>query len=227
MQNDFEVLSRILKSRYSCRAFQAQQVADADIEEIVMAASRVPTWCNAQPWQILVTKGSATKVFREALVHAAQTGDMVPDFEWPLQYSGDYQDRRRVCGYQLYEALGIERGDRERRGEQMMENFRFFGAPHVAIVTTEAELGPYGAMDTGGFIALFTLAARAKGIATVAQASVTGYAPTIRKHFEIPENRLIQTAISFGYEDTGHPANSFRTDRASIEDVLTFIEDGN
>ena len=108
----------------------------------------------------------------------------------------------------------------------MMENFRFFGAPHIAIVTTEAELGPYGAMDTGGFIALFTLAARAKGIASVAQASVTGYAPAIRKHFDIPENRKIQTAISFGYEDSDHPANSFRTERAKIEDVLSFIGDG-
>lgn len=227
MENDFKVLSRILKSRYSCRAFQSQQVADADIEEIVLAASHVPTWCNAQPWQVLVTRGSATNAFSSALVHAAQSGDMDPDFEWPLHYSGDYQHRRRVCGYQLYEALGIERDDRERRGEQMMENFRFFGAPHVAIVTTEAELGPYGAMDTGGFIALFTVAARAKGIATVAQASVTGYAPTIRKHFNIPENRLVQTAISFGYEDTGHPANSFRTDRAKITDVLTFIDNVN
>ncbi len=224
MQNDFEVLSRILKSRYSCRAFQSQNVDDADIEEIVLAASRVPTWCNAQPWQVIVTKGASTKAFSDALVHAAETGDMDPDFEWPLQYSGAYQDRRRVCGYQLYEALGIERDDYERRGEQMMENFRFFDAPHVAIVTTEVELGPYGAMDTGGFIALFTLAARAKGIATVAQASVTGYAPTIRKHFDIPENRLIQTAISFGYEDTAHPANSFRTDRANIADVLTFTD---
>ena len=225
MQNDFEVLSRILKNRYSCRAFQSRQVADRDIEEIVLTASRVPTWCNAQPWQVLVTKGAVTKALSEALVHSARTADMDPDFEWPLQYSGDYQDRRRVCGYQLYEALGIERNDREGRGEQMMENFRFFGAPHVAIITTEAELGPYGAMDTGGFISVFTLVARAKGIATVAQASVTGYAPIIRKHFEIPENRLIQTAISFGYEDTEHPANSFRTDRADIEDVLTFIDD--
>ena len=224
MQNDFEVLSRILESRYSCRAYQTRQVADADIEDIILAASRVPTWCNAQPWQVLVTKGSATQAFSKALVHAAQTEEMEPDFDWPLQYTGDYQDRRRVCGYQLYEALGIERNDYERRGEQMMENFRFFGAPHVAIVTTEAELGPYGAMDTGGFIAAFTLAARAKGIATVAQASVTGYAPTIRKHFGIPENRWIQTAISLGYEEKSHPANSFRTDRAAIKDVLTLVD---
>jgi nitroreductase len=78
-------------------------------------------------------------------------------------------------------------------------------------------------MDCGGFIALFTLAARALGVASVVQASVTGYAPIIRSHFGISENRLIQTAISFGYEDKDHPANNFRTQRAIIEDVLNIV----
>ena len=148
---------------------------------------------------------------------------MEPDFVWPVEYTGVYQDRRRACGYQLYEALGIERDDRRRRAEQMMENFRFFGAPHVAIVTSDVDLGPYGAMDVGGFIAMFAVAARAKGIASVVQASVTGYAPVIRKHFDIPSDRLIQSAISFGYENASHPANKFRTDRAEIGDVLTTV----
>ena len=103
---------------------------------------------------------------------------------------------------------------------QMLKNYTFFGAPHVAIVTSEADLGPYGSMDCGGFIAAFTLMATAKGISTVVQASVTGFAPTIRKHFDIPANRLVQTAISFGYEDAYDPSNNFRTQRAAIDDVI-------
>lgn len=223
MPDDFTVLSKLLHSRYSCRGYLAQDVDPTIIKEIVTVASRVPTWCNAQPWKVLVTCREATQDFGAVLTHAAQTSQMEPDFAWPEEYTGDYQDRRRVCGYQLYEALGIARDDREKRGEQMMENFRFFGAPHVAIVTSEANLGPYGAMDCGGFIAAFTLAAQAKGLATVVQASVTGYAPVIRKHFDLPGNRLVQTAISFGYADPDHPANSFRTERAAIDDVLTIV----
>ena len=223
MDDKFRTLSGILDSRYSCRAYLEQSVSDSDINEIITVASRVPTWCNAQPWKVLVTRGTQTTTFGDALVKAAAAGPMEPDFEWPLQYTGEYQDRRRECGYQLYEALGIKRDDRERRAEQMMLNFKFFGAPHVAIITTEADLGPYGAMDCGGFIALFTLAAQAKGLATVVQASVTGYAPAIREYFGIPVNRLIQTAISFGYEDQDHPSNSFRTTRVAIEDVVNII----
>ena len=220
MQDDFATLSRVMNSRYSCRAYTEKEVPDADIQAVVTAASRVPTWCNAQPWHLIVTKGDATKLFSNALVKAAEDGPMAPDFDWPEQYTGEYQNRRRVCGYQLYEALGIPREDRERRNEQMLKNYRFFGAPHVAIVTSEADLGPYGSMDCGGFIAAFTLMATAKGISTVVQASVTGFAPTIRKHFDIPANRLVQTAISFGYEDAYDPSNNFRTQRAAIDDVI-------
>lgn len=223
MPDDFAILSKILKDRYSCRAYLERDVAENEIEEIIAAASRVPTWCNAQPWQVLVTRGAETAEFADVLTHAAETTAMEPDFDWPVQYTGEYLDRRRVCGYQLYEALDIARDDRIRRAEQMMRNFRFFGAPHVAIITSDADLGPYGAMDCGGFIALFALAARARGVASVVQASVTGYAPTIRRHFGIPDNRLIQTAISFGYEDKDHPANSFRTERASMDEVLTLV----
>ena len=224
MHDDFTVLSKILNSRYSCRGYLKRDVDTQIIQEIVATASRVPTWCNAQPWKVLVTRGDATRKFAEVLTKAAETTSMEPDFDWPVEYTGDYQDRRRVCGFQLYEAVGIARDDRERRGQQMMENFKFFDAPHVAIITTEANLGPYGSMDCGGFIAGFTLAAQAQGLGTVVQASVTGYAPVIREHFDIPESRLIQTAISFGYADKDHLANRFRTERAAIDDVVTIFD---
>ncbi|WP_323036350.1 nitroreductase [Pararhodobacter sp.] len=223
MSDDFAIFSKIINERYSCRGYLETEVSEQDIRDIVATASRAPTWCNAQPWKVIVTRGAETRAFAEMLTKAAETTQMEPDFAWPLQYTGEYQDRRRVCGYQLYEAVGIARDDKARRAEQMMQNFRFFGAPHVAIITSDADLGPYGAMDCGGFIALFSLVARAKGIASVVQASVTGYAPAIRQYFQIPANRRIQTAISFGYEDLDHPANGFRTERADSDNVVTFV----
>jgi hypothetical protein len=42
----------------------------------------------------------------------------------------------------------------------------------------------------------------------------------IRAHFDLPESRLILCAISFGLPDTDHPANSFRTSRAGLDEVL-------
>ena len=220
MQQSYDNLRLLLNSRYSCRAYKKQEVSEKDIREIISTASRVPTWCNAQPWEVLVTRGEATEKLSQLLIESTKTQQINPDFNWPTQYVGQYAQRRRQCGYQLYESIGIQKEDKKRRKEQMMLNYKFFGAPHVAIVTSESDLGPYGSMDCGGFIATFTIVAQAKGIATIAQASVTGYAQTIRKYFQIPKNRLIQTAISFGYSDDLNPINHFRTEREKSENVV-------
>jgi nitroreductase len=219
MTDDFQTLTRLLAARYSCRAFLPTPVPEDMIQQIIQAASRAPSWCNAQPWQVTVTHGAETGRFRDALLHAVATGAPKPDLPWPSGYPGAYGERRRACGYQLYDALGIAHQDKPARAGQSLQNFHFFGAPHVAIISSESELGPYGAMDTGGFVTSFMLAATALGLGSIAQASVAGYAPLIRAHFDLPANRLILCAISFGYADPDHPANSFRTARAGLSEI--------
>lgn len=173
-----DAFSKLLTDRYSCRAFRPDPVPDADLTRITDAARHVPSWCNAQPWQIEITRGAATERLRAALTDTANTGTPpAPDLAWPTKYSGAYGERRRTCGFQLYDAVGVEKFDRAGRKAQMMRNYAFFDAPHVAIVHSPAELGPYGAMDTGGFVTAFTLAATALGVATVPQAAIAGYAP--------------------------------------------------
>ena len=55
---------------------------------------------------------------------------------------------------------------------QALENFRLFGAPHVLIVTSERDLGVYGAVDCGLYGGSLLLAAQSLGIATIAQAAL-------------------------------------------------------
>ncbi|MES0863661.1 nitroreductase [Ruegeria sp. SCPT10] len=213
-------LNNLLEQRHSCRAFRPDPVPTEQIEQIVASALRVPSWCNAQPWQLVITRGEETDRFRQALQNEVATGQPTPDIPFPTSYSGPYQDRRRACGWALYKAVGVERGDREGSAKQMMENYSLFKAPHCAILSTPAELGPYGAMDCGGFVTAFTLAAQALGIASIPQAAVAAYGPFLHRYFDIPEDRLILCALSFGYSDTDHPANSFRTDRAALGDIV-------
>ena len=104
----------------------------------------------------------------------------------------------------------------------MLENFRFFGAPHVMIITTEADLGIYGAIDCGAYVAHVMLAAQSLGIATIAQAALAGVADFVRGHFAIPPERKLVCGISFGYADPTHPANGFRTNRASLDQVVRY-----
>ncbi|SDW67455.1 Nitroreductase [Ruegeria halocynthiae] len=219
-----DALNALLTGRHSCRAFRSDRIPRPQIEQIIANAMRVPSWCNAQPWKVVVTCGAETDRFRKALQHEAAHAAPAPDLPFPSGYSGVYQDRRRACGWALNNAVGIEKGDRAASARQMMENYALFGAPHCAILSCPAELGPYGAMDCGGFVTAFALAAQALGVACIPQAAVAAYGPFLHRYFEISDDRLILCAISFGYTDEDHPANAFRTERAALEDVLDWRE---
>lgn len=217
-------LDTLCASRYSCRGFKPDLVPHEDIERIVATARRMPSWCNAQPWQVTITHGAETDRFRQALMKVAveSTSDLGAgsDLPFPSSYSGVYHSRRRACGWALYRAVGVGKGDRGASAREMMKNFELFGAPHVAILSSPRELGPYGAMDCGGFVAAFTLAATAIGVATVPQAAIATFSPFVHAHFDIPEDRNVLCGISFGYGDPDHPANSFRTARAEVEEII-------
>jgi len=105
-----------------------------------------------------------------------------------------------------------------------LENYRFFGAPHVAIVTTEASLGVYGALDCGAYAANFMLAAQSLGVSSAAQAALAAHPKLIREFFGLPENRLVVCGISFGFADPNHSVNKFRTDRADLEQAVTWVD---
>lgn len=216
-----DTLDQILSDRYSCRAFLPDAVPDADLLRIIQSARQVPSWCNAQPWQVEITRGAATDRLRAKITQTALAGTPpTPDLDWPTKYTGDYAKRRRSCGFQLYDAVGIGKGDRIGRAAQTMRNYAFFDAPHVAIIHSPAELGPYGAMDSGGFVTAFTLAATALGVATIPQAAIAAYAPLLKEHLDIADDRLVLCAISLGYADPKAPANSFRTTRAQTDDII-------
>lgn len=220
-----DTLSDILEARFSCRAFLADPVADADITRIVQTARHVPSWCNAQPWQVSITRGDGTERMRKMLTELAGSGTPPkPDLDWPKGYSGAYSERRRTCGFQLYDAVGIAKEDRAGRAAQMLRNYALFDAPHVAIVTSPSELGAYGAMDSGGFVTAFCLAAAAIGVATIPQAAIAAYAPQVRDHLGLADDRLILCAISFGYADMDHPANQFRTERATPDSIIDWAD---
>ncbi len=217
-------LGALLAERYSCRAFLPDPVSQAVIEQMLALAQESPSWCNSQPWQTVVTTGAATERFRRALLdHVEGEGAPAqPDFAYPLGYHGVYQQRRRECGWQLYDSVGVAQGDRVASARQGMENFRLFGAPHVMIITSERDLGTYGAVDCGIYVGSVMLAAQSLGVATIAQAALARASPFLHRHFAIPDHRLVVCGISFGYADPSHPANGFRTRRADLAEVVTW-----
>ncbi len=223
MTDHHTALRSLLDDRASCRAFRPDRVSQATIESVLDLAQRTPSWCNVQPWQLIITADpAATDRFRKALLTHIDGGAPEPDFAFPSAYTGVYRDRRKECGAALYSAVGVAKTDRVGTQRQTLRNFELFGAPHVAILTTEADLGTYGALDCGLYLQSFLLVAHSLGVATAPQAALAIYSPFLHEYFAIPEHRRVLVGISFGYADTSHPANNFRTTRAELDQVVTW-----
>lgn len=218
------LLADVINSRYSCRGFRSDVIAREDIEQILQLAQRAPSWYNSQGWMVHLTSGAGTARFSRALLEAVASLEENTDFETPRGYTGVRLDRRRAAGFALYDAVGIERRDREGRARQALANYEFFGAPHVALLTVHEELGPYALVDAGSYIASFCYAAQALGVATIVQAAIGLYACTVRDVLDIPAEERIVCAISFGRPDDEHPANGFRTDRADVGQVVRWVD---
>src|SRR5581483_4466532 len=218
------VLEELLNERYSVRAFLPKPVPRETIEHVLKVAQRTASWCNSQPWQVVIASGEAKERFRKLIYAEAASGaPHDSDFPYPREYLGVYLERRRESGFQLYNTLDIPRGDKAAYAKQALENYNFFGAPHVAIITTAEELGVYGAVDCGLYVDTFMLAAQALGLGTIAQAALARRSDVVRKYFKLGDDRRVVCGISFGYPDHDHIVNSYRTSRAKLTDAVRFV----
>jgi nitroreductase len=216
-------LEALLTARHSCRGFDGRPVPPDVIARLLALAQRSPSWCNTQPWQVIVTEGQATRQLSDAATAFAAANPPAPDVPFPERYAGPFLERRRECAWQLYDSVGVAKGDRAASAVEAMRNYAFFGAPHVAVVTTERDLGAYGALDCGIYAGCFLLAAQSLGLASIPQAALGAVAPAIRELYDLPPERQVLLGISFGYADPAHPANGFRTHRADLADVVTHV----
>jgi len=226
-----QTLSNLLVSRYSCRAYLPQPVPHDTIATMLSLAQYAASWCNSQPWQVHVTEGQATERLREAMfgraMADASTGALSSesDLPFPENYTGVYKERQREVAWQLYEAVGVQHGDRVGSGKQTLENFRLFGAPHALVITTEKSIGTYGVLDCGSYVGTLVLAAQSLGIGMIPQAAFANYCPLLREFFAIPDNRDIVCGASFGFPDMEHPANKFRSRRAELGDAVVWVDE--
>ena len=218
----FGALESMLSERHSCRAFLPEPVSAQTASRLFELGRRTPSWANVQPWHVAAVSGDALRRLTESM--AAHAGDRGPDYPFPVSYEGVYQQRRRASGWALYDAVGIERGNRDQSAAQAARNFTFFGAPFTAIISVECGLGVYGVLDCGLYVQTLLLAAQALGLGAIAQAAPASRAAFLHEWLSLPSDRAVLCAVSFGSADINDPANSFRTDRAPTSETVTFYE---
>jgi nitroreductase len=222
--NTESYVEQLVKRRHSCRAFDPAPIKREKLQRLLKLAQQSPSWCNTQPWSVSLVSGMALDRLRGLLSEANVENSLSPDIPFPNSYEGKYRDRRRECGYQLYASLGIDPKDRAASSKQSLQNFRFFGAPHVAIVSSTDALGPYGPIGCGVYIGYFTLIAESMGFGTIVQAAPVAYAAVLRTELNIAPDHRIICGISLGYENSTHPINSFRVGRADPSESVRWID---
>jgi nitroreductase len=201
------------RARRSKRAYRPEPVDHAVLERMFEAAQAAPSWCNVQPWRVVVTEPPVTGEIAAALQAAARGGLPHPEVPFPLDYPTPYKEHRIACGAALYTAMGVKREDKAGRYDAWLRNYALFDAPHLAVVACDRRLGPYVYVDVGVWLGYVLTAATALGLDTCAMASIAAYPEPLRTRLGIAETDVILFGLVIGVADEEAPANACRTTR--------------
>lgn len=220
-------ISEVVAARRSTRSFKSEPVPLDTVRDILARASRAPSGGNLQPWHVYVLTGAAKDSLSKNLqkkYHEMPEGEDVHHIPYPLELADPYRTRRRIVGRQLFEILGIARGDTPGKRAHFGRNFAFFGAPVGLIFSTMRNAEPLQFVDLGIFIQTVMLLAAERGLATCPQGIFSMFHPTVEEILELPDDRLVVCGMSLGYADETAPVNRLESERAELDDFSVFLD---
>lgn len=220
------IVDEAMTSRRSVRAFLPTPVPEETINDILRVAARAPSGTNMQPWKVYVVQGDRKQQLSDAILNSGIRAEKIEWDEYryyPDQFFEPYLTRRRAVGFALYNLLGIGRREVERMRAQHDRNFVFFDAPVGLIFTIDRRLNVGSWIDHGMFLQSVMIAARARGLHTCPQAAFAPYHRQIRPILGIPEEEIVVCGMALGHEDESAPENQLRSERAPLEEFVTYV----
>jgi len=224
--DESEIVAEAITSRRSVRAFLPDAVDEATIRDILTIAARAPSGTNMQPWKVYVVSGEKKQAISDAILNSGIRAEKAKWDEYryyPDKFFEPYYARRRAVGFALYDALGIGKRDVDQMRAQHDRNFVFFDAPVGMIFTIDRRLNQGSWIDHGMFLQSIMIAARGKGLHTCPQAAFAPYHNQIRPILGIPDEEIVTCGMALGYEDASKPENRFKTERAELDEFVTFV----
>jgi nitroreductase len=221
---DFETLVR---ERRSIRGYKPDPVPKEVIQEVIEIAKGAPSSMNTQPWYFHVVTGEPLDRIRQGNTERNLAG-VTPSREIPVRkdgYQGIHRKRQVEVAVQLFEAMGIERHDAERRQDWVLRGFRQFDAPVSIVMTYDKCLEPatISHFDLGAVVYGLVLAAWTRGLGTVINGQGIMQSPVVREHARIPDDQVIMTCIAMGYPSEDFAANEVKSRRTPNDDIVTFV----
>jgi nitroreductase len=219
---DYETL---VSERRSIRGYKTDPVPKEVIREIIDVAKGAPSSMNTQPWHLHVVTGEPLERIREGNTELMLAGNP-PQREIELNegYQGKHRQRQIDIAVQLFEAMGIERDNKEKRLDWVMRGFRQFDAPVSIVVTYDKSLEPatIAHFDLGAVTYGLVLAAWERGLGTVINGQGIMQSSVVRKHANIPDDEVIMTCIAMGYPNEDFAANDVKSVREEADNFVTF-----
>ncbi len=215
-----------IETRRSLRAFLPRVVADQLLRKMLSSAARAPSGTNMQPWQVYVVKNQSRQQLCDAVCDAFDNESELHQGEqpyYPAKWFEPYLSRRRKVGWDLYNLLGIVKGDRDRMQAQHRRNFEFFDAPIGMIFTLHRDLATGSWLDYGMYLQNIMLLAREAGLHTCPQAAWADYHQVIRSILPISADETVVCGMAMGYADPQAVENTLLTERAEISQTVRFF----
>lgn len=200
-----------IETRRSTRAFAPDPIPGEVMKKLLQAASASPSYTNTQPWEVVVVSGQKRNELAEKLLKLATAkAPACSDFPTPKGWPAAMDERAREHGARRLSTLGVARDDAEGREKLRLMNFQFYGAPCAVFLFMDGSLGEWSIFDMGLFAENLVLAAHALGVGSCLQASVTGYAPEIKKYLGVAESKKLVICVALGYPDEKALLNTYR-----------------
>lgn len=237
----FMEFSAALKSRRSIRAFSDKPVSQEVINEILADAIESPSSSNTQPYKVAVATGDTCKQLGQELLNKyykinkiqrmplplklfkVATSKAMPDGDYkPIlgKYPGVFQDRRMATGKGLYEMLGIGRGAKAARDEQMARNFTFFDAPVALFVFVHPGMKFTALVDAGIMMQSLMLSATDRGLGTCPQGALGMWRSPLENHFDIPKDYKLVCGLALGYPKDDQKVNEYRPAKIALKELV-------
>jgi len=221
-------VSDAVATRRSVRAFLPDAVPEAVVRELLVKASRAASGGNLQPWRVYVlVDGARDELVRRVADYRKDhpLGDPPEYSVYPPKLAEPWRTRRFRIGEAMYATMGIPREDKQARLKFFSGNWEFFGAPAGMIFTMDRCMQEGQWADLGMFMENIMLLAREKGLHTCPQEAWAPYHKVIRDYLSVPENEMIFCGMAIGVADDSKPVNSLDSERAPLEEIVTFKTD--
>lgn len=217
-------VAEAVEKRMSVRGFLPKPVSYETVREILDTARRAPSGGNVQPWEVHVLAGDALDALKREVAEKIESGkrednqyDIYPPKLWE-----PHRSYRFKCGEDLYALIDVARDDKMGRLMQYAENYKCFGAPVEMFFALNRKFGPPQWSDMGMLMQTIMLLAVERGLDTCPQESWSDFPDTVAKHCGLADDVILFSGMALGYRDPDHPLNKLRTDRAAVDDFVTF-----